>query len=62
MKKFAKLDWLVLPLLGLAAAREDEHDGLTHRLIRAVPENPFSALVPTGDDAVQILADDGIVR
>ncbi len=40
----------------------DEHaNGTADRLIGAIAEHAFRGLVPRGDDAVQILADDGIV-
>src|SRR5262249_9621978 len=41
--------------------RNDDRDRLADRFGRRVPEYPFGAAVPRGDNAIQVLADDGIV-
>src|SRR5204863_8986181 len=45
-----------------ALGRNEDRDGPAHDFIRAVTENAFRALVPTGNNAVQVLADNRIVR
>src|SRR4051812_1897529 len=44
-----------------ALTRDDEGDVLADRLIGAVSEHVFRTLIPTADDAVEGLADDGVV-
>ncbi len=51
-----------LGLLIVAVGGDEHHDRSAHRLRRRVPEEPFRALVPTGDDPIQVFADDGVVR
>src|SRR5579883_3571280 len=42
--------------------RNDERDRFAYRLLGTVSEEALGAVVPSLDDAVEILADDGIVR
>ena len=42
--------------------RNDERDVAADRLVRGVAEEPLGAGVPAVDDAVERLADDGVVR
>ena len=46
---------------GLAIGRNDHANRLADRFARGVAEHPFGRPVPGRDDAVQILADDGVV-
>src|SRR5262245_33311054 len=60
---FAAPDALQNPrLLVRAVRRYQNHDGLADDLFGRIPEQLLRAFVPTPDDAVQILADDGVVR
>ena len=43
-----------------AVRRDDNRDGLAHYLGGSVAENPFGPLVPSGDDPIQIFADNGV--
>ena len=36
--------------------------GLAHRFLSRIAKQPFRAGIPTGDDAVEVFADDGIIR
>src|SRR5262249_56273800 len=39
-----------------------EHgDGVSHCFASPVAEDPLGTLIPTGDDAIDVLADDGVV-
>src|SRR5215510_407509 len=49
-------------LLIRAIRRYQNHDGLTDGLFSRIAEQLLRAFVPTHDDAVQVLADDGVVR
>ena len=50
------LVFLLLPVVG-----DDAADRLADHLGRGVAEHPLGGRVPRGDDAVQVLADDGVV-
>ncbi len=41
---------------------DEKRQGLPHRFRGGVAEQPFCTGIPTGDDVVEILADDRIVR
>src|SRR5207249_1648601 len=48
--------------LFLLAVRRNEHgNGLTDGFLRRVAEETLGAFVPTGDDVVEVFADDGVV-
>jgi hypothetical protein len=51
-----------LRFLASALLGDDAHDGLADHLGRRVAEHPLGGRVPRGDDPVQRLADDCIVR
>ena len=42
--------------------RNEQRHGLAHRLPGRVAEEPFRADIPTRDDAVEVLADDRVIR
>src|SRR6202012_4300365 len=42
--------------------RNEAQDGLTHHLLRGITENAPGAFVPGGYDAVQVFADNGVIR
>src|SRR5690606_36529349 len=48
-------------LLRLAVRRQQDGDRPADHLVGAIAEQALGALVPTHDDAVEILADDGVV-
>ncbi len=47
---------------GHLAVRNQAQDGGADHLVRAVAEEPLRALVPTGHEAVQSAADNGVAR
>src|SRR5438093_10327806 len=49
-------------LLMLQFRRDQDSDRATNDLIGPIAEEPFGAFVPTGDDAFETFADDGIIR
>ena len=49
-------------LFGKAVRRDHHRDGLPDGLVGGVAEQLLCAAIPGGDDAVEILADDRIVR
>jgi hypothetical protein len=48
--------------LGLAIVGNDHPNGTANRLRGCIPKHPFGRVIPRSDDAIQILADDGVVR
>src|SRR5437762_13330714 len=46
----------------MTLGRNDERYRLPHRLLRSVTEHPLGPLVPIGNDPIQVLADNGVVR
>jgi hypothetical protein len=42
--------------------RDDGENGVADHFCRRIAEDAFGRRVPTGDDAVQVLADNGIFR
>jgi hypothetical protein len=48
-------------LLGVAIWGNDQRDVLTDGFISGVAKNAFCTLVPSGNNAVKCLADDGII-
>jgi hypothetical protein len=48
-------------LVGMILGYQDR-DRPTENLLGLIPEEPLSACVPAGNDAIQVLADNGIVR
>src|SRR5262245_25672583 len=60
---FAAPDGFQSPRLLIRAIRRyQNHDGLADDLFSRIAKQFLRAFVPTYDDAVQILADDGVVR
>src|SRR4051794_9484274 len=49
-------------LLLLAVRRDDESDGLANRFFSGVAEHPLRGRVPRLDDAIEVLADNRVVR
>jgi hypothetical protein len=47
--------------LGLPVLRDDHPDRLADRFLGCVAEHPLRRPVPRRDDAVEVLADDGVV-
>ena len=59
---FASADFIEnVFFLVLAVRWDDPRDGRPQHLARGIPENLFSTFIPARDDAVQVLADDGVV-
>ena len=50
-----------LGLFGLKLGRDEHEDGLADDLVRLIAEEPGGSGIPTGDDTLEILADDGVV-
>src|ERR1700761_8267863 len=48
--------------LMLQLGRDELGNGLTHHLSGAVAEQALRALIPGGDDAIEIFADDAVLR
>jgi hypothetical protein len=48
--------------LGLACGWDDQADRLSNRLARRIAKHALGGVVPRGDDAGQVLADNGILR
>src|SRR5690606_8132804 len=42
--------------------RDENRNGLADRLLGRVPVHPLRTSIPAGDDPVQVLAQDGVVR
>ena len=49
-------------LLILAIGRNQNGDRLTHDLLSRIAKQPLRALIPTPNDAIQIFADNGVIR
>ena len=49
-------------LLGEPFGRDEKRDGLADGLRGGVTEHSFGRPIPRGDDTVEILADDGVIR
>ena len=49
-------------LFGPAVGRNNERDVAPNGFFRGVAEESFRSFIPTGNDTVEILADDPIVR
>ena len=51
----------VFRLLILVTGWDEDGDGLAHYLGGSVAKYPFGSLVPTGDDPIQVFADNGVI-
>ena len=48
---------LLIDMIG----RNQHQDGMARYFGGSIAENPFGSLVPTGDDPIQVLADNGVI-
>src|SRR5208282_3397612 len=51
-----------LYFLSLALRRDQDRDGLADHLCGRVAKEPLGAAIPTANDAIQVFADDGVIR